>query len=61
MCGQAMPNVTPTFSLSVKLCAGSRSRIQVAEPAIDSLRLIKKMAFCNQFRGFPVGHEVLLP
>jgi hypothetical protein len=50
-------NVTPTFSLSVKLCAGSRIRIQVAEPANDSLRLVIKTAFCNQSSASQSGGE----
>src|SRR6516162_8328117 len=48
---------TNFFRSPSKLCAGSRSRIQVAESTNDSLRLVIKTAFSTQSRASPKGYE----
>jgi hypothetical protein len=41
------------FRSPPKLCAGSRGRIQMADPANRSPRLVIKTLFCNQLRASP--------
>jgi hypothetical protein len=45
------------FRSPSKLCAGSRSCIQMAEPANRSPRLVKKTAFSNQSREALARHD----